>query len=108
MMNNFPNTQFVQQLAQALLSDLKIEVDVVEMLIEVKKYNFTNREFIRLFVFIADNINYFENRLNQPAKLSNIMTYCGDALKMTEENWNGSATRNRITSEVKILLFGVV
>jgi hypothetical protein len=107
-MNNFPNTQFVQQLAQALLSDLKIEVDILEMLNNVKKYNFTNGEFVRLFVFIADNVNYFENRLPQPAKLSNIMTYCGDALKMNEDNWHGSATRNRITGEVKILLFGVV
>ena len=103
-----PNAQFLQQLSQAVLSDLNIEINIIEMLTAVKKYNFTDREFVRLFVFVADNMNYFENRLNQPIKLSNVMTDCGDALKLSEDNWHGSAPRNALTNEVKILLFGAV
>jgi hypothetical protein len=102
------NTQFIQQLSQAVLADLNIEINIIEMLVEVKKYNFTDREFVRLFVFVADNVNYFQNRLDQPIKLSNVMSYCGDALKLSEDNWHGSAPRNLITNEVKILLFGTV
>lgn len=104
--NNNQSVQFIERLISALLSEVDVKIDIFNLFEVVQKFDFSDRELIILFQFVSENIEYFKSNLREPIELSNLMSYCGSALKVSEEKWGGSQNRNRITREVKVLLTG--
>lgn len=84
-----------------LAEKIRFDYDVIEKILS--GYNLEEKELLEIFRNVNSNIGFFEEKINYPLQLSNLLLFELDARGISNEKVRGSSFRVEIIQQYRIL-----